>query len=297
MTMVDLGVLFAQALSGLTNASFLFLMASGLSLIFGVMRVLNFAHGSLYMVGAYVAYQCVVWLGPGETSFWVAVVASATVIAVLGGVIERFLFRLLYTPEELYQLLFTYALVLFFTDFVKVVWGVKQHSVSRPPSLAGHNVVFGTTLPDYNLFIILLGPTIALVLWLALQRTRAGRLIRAAALDREMLETLGVNVNLLYLGTFVVGSFLAGLAGALITPVAAIVPGMDAEIIIALFIIVVIGGLGSFWGTFLGSVIYGLVFSFGILLMPRFSLFAVGALMVAVLILRPTGLLGGKALK
>lgn len=294
---IDLGVVFAQALSGLTNASFLFLVASGLSLIFGVMRILNFAHGSLYMVGAYAAYQFVAWLGPGEFGFWGAVVLSAVLVAALGGLIERFLLRLLYAREELYQLLFTYALVLIFTDLVKVIWGVNQLSVSRPPSLAGSNVVFGSTLPDYNLFIILLGPAIALTLWLVLQRTRVGRLIRAAASDREMLETLGVNVSLLYFGTFVAGSFLAGLAGALITPVATIVPGMDAEIIIALFIIVVIGGLGSFWGTFLGAVIYGLVFSFGILLMPRFSLFAVGALMVAVLILRPTGLLGGRALR
>lgn len=295
--MVDLGVLFAQALSGLTNASFLFLVASGLSLIFGVMRILNFAHGSLYMVGAYAAFQFVSWFGPGEASFWGAVVLSATVVAVLGGFIERFLLRFLYAREELYQLLFTYALVLIFTDLVKVIWGVNQHSVSRPPSLAGSNIVFGATLPDYNLFIVLLGPVIALAMWLVLQRTRAGRLIRAAALDREMLETLGVNVPLLYLGVFVAGSFLAGLAGALITPVATIVPGMDAEIIIALFIIVVIGGLGSFWGTFLGALIYGLVFAYGILLMPRFSLFAVGALMVAVLILRPTGLLGGRTLR
>jgi branched-subunit amino acid ABC-type transport system permease component len=294
---VDLNVLFAQALSGLTNASFLFLMASGLSLIFGVLRILNFAHGSLYMVGAYANYQFVVWFGPGELSFWGAVILAATIVAVLGGLIERLLLRHLYSREELYQLLFTYALVLFFTDLVKVIWGVQQHSVSRPPSLAGANLVWGVTLPNYNLFIILLGPAIALALWLMLQRTHAGRLIRAAALDREMLGSLGINVDRLYLGTFVLGSFLAGLAGALITPVAAIVPGMDAEIIIALFIIVVIGGLGSFWGTFLGAVIYGLVFSFGILFMPRFSLFAVGALMVAVLILRPTGLLGGRALR
>jgi branched-subunit amino acid ABC-type transport system permease component len=293
----DISVLSAQTLSGLTNASFLFVMASGLSLIFGVLRILNFAHGSLYMVGAYATYQFVVWFGPGELTFWGGVVLAAAIVAVLGGLIERFLLRPLYPREELYQLLFTYALVLFFTDLVKVVWGVEQHSVSRPPSLSGSRLAFGATLPDYNLFVILLGPAIALALWLMLRRTRAGRLIRAAALDREMLGALGVNVNLLYLGTFVLGSFLAGLAGALITPVAAIVPGMDAEIIIALFIIVVIGGLGSFWGTFLGAVIYGLVFSFGILLMPRFSLFAVGALMVAVLIVRPTGLLGGRALK
>ena len=135
--MPDPSFVFAQALSGLTNASFLFLMASGLSLIFGVLRILNFAHGSLYMVGAYATYQFVVWFGPGELAFWGAVILAATIVAVLGGLIERLLLRHLYSREELYQLLFTYALVLFFTDMVKVIWGVQQHSVSRPPSLSG----------------------------------------------------------------------------------------------------------------------------------------------------------------
>ena len=155
--MADVNVLFAQALSGLTNASFLFLMASGLSLIFGVLRILNFAHGSLYMVGAYATYQFVVWFGPGELAFWGAVILAATIVAVLGGLIERLLLRHLYSREELYQLLFTYALVLFFTDIVKVIWGVQQHSVSRPPSLSGAEVMLGATLPNYNLFIICWG--------------------------------------------------------------------------------------------------------------------------------------------
>ena len=284
--------LFAQALSGLTAAMFLFLIASGLTLIFGVLRVLNFAHGSFYMLGAYMAFQVVRWLGREPSSFWWAALGAAVGVAVLGGVVERLLLRHLYDKEELYQLLFTYALVLILSDAAKVLWGTGQLSVSRPPGLAGAFRFFGTTIPYYNLFILLLGPAIALLFWLALTRTRRGRFIRAAALDREMLGALGVNVSGLYTGVFVLGSFLAGLGGALVTPVKAIVPGMDVEIIVEAFIVVVIGGLGSFWGTFLGALIYGQVLSFGILIFPRFSIFSVFALMAVVLILRPWGLLG-----
>ena len=290
--MTDPSFLFAQSLSGLTAAMFLFLIAAGLSLIFGVLRVLNFAHGSFYMVGAYVAWQIVQWLGREPGMFWWAVLGAAIGIAVLGGVVERLLLRHLYDKEELYQLLFTYALVLILSDVAKVLWGTGQLSVSRPPGLSGSVRIFGTIVPHYNLFILLLGPAIALGFWLLLTRTRAGRLIRAAALDREMLGALGVNVGRLYTGVFVLGSFLAGLAGGLVTPVKTIVPGMDVEIIVEAFIVVVIGGLGSLWGTFLGALIYGQVLSFGILVFPRFSIFSVFALMAVVLILRPWGLLG-----
>jgi branched-subunit amino acid ABC-type transport system permease component len=288
----DPSFLFAQALSGLTAAMFLFLIASGLSLIFGVLRVLNFAHGSFYMLGAYLAFQTVQSLGRGPSSFWWAVAGAAVGVAVVGGLVERLLLRHLYGKEELYQLLFTYALVLIVSDAAKVFWGTQQLSVSRPPGLAGAFRLFGTLVPYYNLFILLLGPGIAFAFWLALNRTRTGRLIRAAALDREMLGALGVNVSRLYTGVFVLGSFLAGLGGALVTPVKTIVPGMDVEIIVEAFIVVVIGGLGSFWGTFLGALIYGQVLSFGILIFPRFSIFSVFALMAVVLILRPWGLLG-----
>ena len=271
---------------------FLFLIASGLSLIFGVLRVLNFAHGTFYMLGAYAAYQLVQWIGPGPGMFWVAAIGAALAIAALGGIVERFLFRYLYGKEELYQLLFTYALVLILSDVAKIIWGTQQKSVSRPPGLSGSVTVWGATVPYYNLFILVLGPAIALAFWFVLQRTRLGRFIRAAALDRETLGALGVNVNALYTGVFVLASFLGGLGGALVTPVRTIVPGMDTEIIVEAFVIVVIGGLGSFWGTFLGSLIYGQVLSFGILLFPRFSIFSVFALMAAVLIIRPWGLLG-----
>jgi len=290
--MPDPSFVFAQSVSGLTAAMFLFLIASGLSLIFGVLRVLNFAHGTFYMLGAYCAYQFMVWLEPGPGKFWLAALAAALVVATLGGVIERLLFRHLYGKEELYQLLFTYALVLILSDTARMIWGTQQKSVTRPPELTGAFTVFGATIPHYNLLILLLGPAIALGVWYVLQQTRVGRFIRAAALDRETLGALGVNVTALYTWVFVMASFLGGLGGALISPMRATVPGMDTEVIVEAFVVVVIGGLGSFWGTFLGALIYGQVLSFGILFFPRFSIFAVFALMAAVLIVRPWGLLG-----
>jgi branched-subunit amino acid ABC-type transport system permease component len=289
---MDVSSIFGQLLSGLTTAMFLFLIASGLSLVFGVMRVLNFAHGSFYMIGAYLAWQMVHWLTPSFGSFWLGALAAALGVAILGAAIERLLLRFLYGREELYQLLFTYALVLILGDAVKATWGTQQLSVSRPPVLAWSIDVLGTTLPAYNLFIILIGPVIAFTVWLALTRSTAGRMVRAAAIDREMLGALGANVGLIYTGMFVASSFLAGLAGALVTPIQSVVPGMDVSIIVDAFIVVVIGGLGSFWGTFWGAVIYGQVLSFGILIFPGFSLFSVFALMAVILIVRPWGLFG-----
>jgi len=289
---MDASFLFSQFMGGLTAAMFLFLIASVLSLVFGVMRVLNFAHGSFYMIGAYLAWQVVNWLQPMPERFWPAVLAASFGVALLGAIVERLLLRHLYDREELYQLLFTYALVLVLGDAAKFLWGTQQLSVSRPPVLGGGIEIFGTLVPHYNLFIMLFGPLVALSVWLMLTRTTMGRMVRAAALDREMLGALGANVGWLYTGMFALASFLAGLSGALVTPIQSIVPGMDVEIIVQAFIVVVIGGLGSFWGTFLGSVIYGQVLSFGILIFPGFSLFSVFALMAVMLILRPWGLLG-----
>src|SRR5262249_45976469 len=237
--------LFGQFLGGLTTAMFLFLISSGLSLVFGVMPVLNFAHGPFYLLAAYLAWQAVQWLAPMLGSFWLAALAAALGVALLGGAIERMLLRHLYGREELYQLLLTYALVLILGDAAKAVWGTRQLSVSRPAILDGGIDLFGTTLPIYNLFILLIGPAIAIAAWLMLTRTAAGRMVRAAALDREMLGALGANVGAIYTGMFLVSSFLAGLSGALVTPIQSIVPGMDVEIIVEAFIVVVIGGLGS----------------------------------------------------
>lgn len=274
------------------TAMFLFLIASGLSLVFGVMRVLNFAHGSFYMLGAYLAWQAMQWLQPVGEAFWAAALFAALGIALLGGIVERLLLRHLYGRDELYQLLLTYALVLIFGDVAKYIWGTGQLSVQRPPLLAGSIQIFGTTQPYYNLFIMALGPAIAVGGWLVLTRSSAGRMVRAASYDREMVGALGANVGAIYTGMFMASSFLAGLSGALVTPLQSIVPGMDVLIIVQAFIVVVIGGLGSFWGTFWGSVIYGQVLSFGILIFPGFSLFSVFALMAVVLVIRPWGLFG-----
>jgi branched-subunit amino acid ABC-type transport system permease component len=290
--MLDPAFLLAQCLSGLTAAMFLFIVASGLSLIFGVLRVLNFAHGSFYMIGAYMAWQFTHWAGVHAVSFWIAVPGAALAVALLGGIVERLFLRHLYGREELYQLLFTYALVLILGDVAKIVWGTQQLTVARPPGLTGGLEILGFVVPHYNLFIIGLGPAIAFACWLLLSRTGTGRMVRAAAYDREMLAALGADVGKLYTLMFMAGSFLAGLGGALVTPVRSIVPGMDVDIIVEAFIVVVIGGLGSFWGTFLGAIIFGQVLAFGILVLPGFSIFAAFVLMAFVLVVRPAGLLG-----
>jgi branched-subunit amino acid ABC-type transport system permease component len=290
--MPDASFLFGQFVSGLTAAMLLFLIASGLTLVFGVLRVLNFAHGSFYMLGAYLAWQLVQWLGPGLGSFWLAAIGSAAIVAGLGALIERLLLRHLYHREELYQLLFTYALVLILADVVRYTWGTQQLSLPRPPGLDGAVMLLGTIVPTYSLLVMTVGPAIALGLWLWLTRTGVGRLVRAAAADREMLGALGANVNGLYTGMFALGSFFAGLGGALVAPIRSLVPGMDVDVIVEAFIVVVIGGLGSLWGTFVGSLIFGQLLAFGILAMPRFSIFAAFVLMAAVLIVRPWGLFG-----
>jgi len=292
MSLPDPSFLLIQSLNGLTYAMFLFLIASGLSLIFGVLGILNFAHGSLYMLGAYFTHQFVSLFVDAPGQFWWAVILASLTVAVIGVIIERFFLHHLYTREQLYQLLFTYALVLILSDFAKIIWGTGQFSVSRPTILNGAVPILDQYFPKYNIIIILLGPCIAFTFWFIILRTRWGRKIRAAALDREMLDSLGVNVSRLFTVVFFIGAWMAGLGGALVSPVSAIVPGMDVEIIVNAFIVVVIGGLGSFWGTFLGSLIVGQVYALGILAFPRLSLAFIYVLMALVLILRPWGLLG-----
>lgn len=288
----DLSFIVIQLLNGLTNAMFIFLIASGLSIIFGVQGILNFAHGSFYMLGAYMTYQCVTFFRDSPSQFWWALILAPLAIALLGGIVERFLLSRLYDHEQISQLLFTYALVLLLSDLAKIVWGIEQLSVSRPAILKGPIEIFGQYFPKYNVFIILLGPCVAFIFWFFLLRTRLGRMIRAAAQDRETLSALGVNVNRLFTMVFIIGTWLAALGGALVAPATSIRPGMDVEVIINAFIVVVIGGLGSFWGTFLGSLIVGTVYSLGILVVPRLSMAFIYVIMILVLIIRPWGLLG-----
>src|SRR6266446_8638314 len=284
--MLDLGILgdpafvVVQCLNGLTQAMFLFLIASGLTLIFGVLGVLNFAHGSLYMLGAYLSYTIA------------SLFLGSLGVALAGGLIEAIFLRPVYRRAELDQLLVTYALVLIIGDVVKFAWGPDNRSISRPAILAGSVLVGGRDFPTYNLVVIALGPLVAAALWLLLTRTQFGRLIRAAASDREMVGVVGADVSRLFTGVFVLGAWLGGLGGGLAAPVGAIYPGMDVEVIAESFIVVVVGGMGSLTGTLLGSLIIGQLNAFGILFFPRFALLFVYVLMVVVLVVRPWGLLG-----
>ena len=288
-----MSLFLVQLLTGLANAMFLFLVASGLSLIFGVTRVINFAHGSFYMLAAYLTFTLTAVLPLGPVSFYAGALLASLVVALVGGAVEVCLLRRLYRSPELYQLLLTFAVVLLIGDTVKCVWGTENKTGPSPPGLSGAIPILGQLFPTYDLAILLVGPTVAFLLWWVLHRTRWGILIRAATRDREMVGALGVNQAWLFTSVFVLGSWLAGLAGALQVPRVALTTVMDATIIVEAFVVVVIGGMGSALGALLGAVLIGVLQAFGILLFPReFHLVIVFILMAMVLVLRPWGLLG-----
>ncbi len=282
-----------QLLTGLANAMFLFLVASGLSLIFGVTRVINFAHGSFYMLGAYLTFTLVAILPLGLVSFYAGALLASLGVALLGGVIEVCLLRRIYRAPPLYQLLLTFAVVLLIGDAVRFFWGTENKTGPSPPGLSGSVPILGQLFPTFDLAILLVGPVVALGLWWVLHRTRWGILIRAATSDREMVGALGVNQAWLFTGVFILGAWLAGLAGALQVPRVALTTVMDASVIAEAFVVVVIGGMGSTFGALLGAVLIGVLQAFGILLLPReFHLAIIFILMAGVLIVRPWGLLG-----
>jgi branched-chain amino acid transport system permease protein len=285
---------FVQFFNGLIIAMGIYLIASGLSLVFGVLGVLNFAHGSLYMYGAFLAFTLTRYVLPAlPASFWIALILVPALIACLGIVVEVGFLRAIYRTDPLYQLLLTYGLVLVFGDLVKLIWGAENQSVARPPGLEGTVAVLGHLFPSYQVFVLIpvsLGTILGLYLFL--HRTRYGRIVRAATADREMVSALGINVSLLYTGVFALGAYLGGLGGAVLAPMGALYPGMDFDVIIDAFIVVVIGGIGSLGGTVLGALIFGELRSFGILFVPQFETLFIYILMAIVLIVRPQGLLG-----
>jgi branched-chain amino acid transport system permease protein len=280
---------FMQVMNSISLGMNLFVIAAGLSLIFGVLKVINFAHGAFYMFGAYIMYSVAQENG---MSFWIGIVAAAGGLAVMAVVIERGLFQFLYDKEHLMQLLLTFAVVLILGDLAKVIWGTDQLSVSYPDGLDGATNLGIAYYPTYRLLLSVLGPIIAIGLWLLIDRTRWGRMTRAATQDREMLAALGINVPAIYTSVFILGSALAGIGGALAAPFNSPTPGMDATIIVECFVIVIIGGLGSLWGSFLGALIYGFVFNFGSVIVPNWQDVFAFLLLVVVLLIRPWGLFG-----
>jgi branched-chain amino acid transport system permease protein len=282
-----------QFLTGLASAASLFLVASGLSIIFGVTRIVNFAHGAFYMLGAYVAFTLTEYFS-GALGFWGGVVAAALVVAAVGALVEMLLLRRIYHAPELFQLLATFGLTLMVEDLVVLIWGPSDLLGRRAPGFKGAVDVFGQSVPSYDLFLIVFGPLVLGSLWFLFRRTRWGILVRAATQDRDMVASLGVNQKWLFTSVFAVGVFLAALGGALQIPRDAVHHAMDLRIIVEVFVVVVIGGLGSILGAFVAAVLVSELNAFGILIFPKISIILVFLVMAVVLIVRPWGLFGRK---
>ena len=284
--------LLPQLLTGLASASALFLVAAGLTVIFGVTRVVNFAHGALCMLGAYIGWSILTRLPRDPASFTLGILLAALATAAIGILIETTLLRRIYRAPELFQLLATFGVVLIVQDLTLHLWGPNDLTISRPPWLRAVIHVGGTRFPLFDLILIAIGPAVLALLWLLFTRTRWGTLVRAATLDREMVAALGVDQRLLFTSVFTLGAGLAGLGGALSLPDGSANLGIDLAVITDAFVVVVIGGLGSLPGAYAAALLIGLLQSFGLALLPQATLVLVFALMAAVLVFRPNGLLG-----
>jgi len=285
-------VIIRQVMAGLANGMLLFLVASGLSLIFGLSRVINFGHGALFMIGAYLAYSVVGTNSPDLVTFIAMLFAATIGLFVVGVAFEMAILRRIYNSPQAFQLLVTFGLVLIAGDAVRLIWGPAEKSVPLPPIIDDVIQLFGVTFPLYRALLIAIGAAVCLALWWLLYRTHWGVLVRAATADREMLRALGVNVRRIYTVIFGVGAALAGLAGALMAPIVSIGPGLHADVLTEAFVVVAIGGLGSFPGALVGALLVGQANAFGILSFPQMSIVVPFVLMAVVLILRPRGLMG-----
>ena len=280
-------MILVQVLQGVMEGVFLFLIASGLTLIFGVSRIVNFAHGSFYMVGAFLTYQIYPHIAFGTTfGFFVSIFLCGLLVALLGLLFEVFLLRRVYHAEELMQLVLTLAAVLIIRDSTKLIWGLDDVTVQLPDALAGAEVIGGTYLPTYQLVIIGLGVTVLAIVWAFLKFTRAGIILRAATDDRGMVALLGTNQAHVFSWVFAVGCFLAGIAGGFAAAFESINYLLDTRVIVLAFIVVVIGGLGNFYGAFFAALAVGIVKALGILWAPQLSMVIVFLLMAAVLLTR-----------
>lgn len=287
-----MGFLIVQFLTGLSDASGLFLVACGLSLIFGVSRIVNFAHGSFYMVGAFLAYYLIDYLPLGGLSFWASILISGLIVGLIGILVEVLLLKRLYRSPELFLLMGTFGLILVIQDLSRWLFGSEDLLGPRCPGLDGSIDILGTLLPQYDLALIIIALLILLAIWLLLNRTRWGILVRAATEDREMLAALGVNQSLLFTSVFFLGSFLAGLGGALQLPKGGADLLMDLNVIAGAFVVVVVGGMGSILGAYLAALLIGELSAFGVLVLPQSTLVMMFLIMAVVLIIRPYGLFG-----
>lgn len=278
-----------QILNGLVYGSLLMTVASGLVLIYGLRRVVNFAHGSLYMLGAYIAYSASLYV-----NFWIALAASVSILAVIGFCLDRFGFRLLQDRDPLTVMLATFGLLLIFEDLVQSVWGKQSYSLVAPEALQGAVDLFGTPFPVYRLVLIVVGLLVAAGLIGWLRFSRMGLFIRAASTDPVTTAMQGVNTDQISGGVVAVGAALAGLAGVVSGPFLSLAPTMGSDILIDSFVVVVIGGLGSFAGAFAAAMILGQVQALGAAYLPELAALLPFALMITVLIWRPSGIAGSR---
>ena len=284
--------LVTQSTSGFIIGMLLFLVAVGLTLIFGVLKVVNFAHGSFYMLGAYFAYTAFVTTG----SYTLAVLAGGLGVAIFGFLFERVLMSRVYGSPVLMQLLVCYGVILILDDVVKIVWGVEFKSFGMPDTFQQLPILFaGGVVPVFYIFLIGITLLIAALLGLLITQTRYGKIVRAAAVNPSMVSALGINTGIVYASVFVLGGLLAGLAGGLAAPVRSLTAGMGLSVVVESFIVTVIGGMGSVAGALVGSLLIGLVRSFGSIGFPLFTEGLMFLLMAVVLVVKPSGLFGREA--
>jgi branched-chain amino acid transport system permease protein len=285
--MTTAAFLLTQGLNALALAALLFLISVGLTLIFGIMRIVNFAHGALYMLGAYVGFTIA-----SRSDYWAALALAPLVIAALGFGLELAVLRPLYRRPHGAFLLVTFGLALVIGEVIRLVWGPEPRRLATPAGLSGSVLLLGEAFPVYRLFLAGVGAAVALALWQFMERTRMGLLIRATAQNAEMVHALGVNVRWVRAGVFALGCGLAALGGVMAAPMITAYMGMGVNVIVDAFVIVIIGGMGSFVGSVVGSLLIGVVQTFGNFYLPDFALAATYLAMIAVLVLRPRGLFG-----
>ena len=293
-----MNTLFAIVIDGMIYASWLFLVAAGLTVIYGVMRILNMAHGSFYAIGAYSGASMIGWYFSGEhgAPYWsYLLLAGSALVAgvVVGLVLEQGLLRFMRGRDEILMVIITYALLLILEDATKLLWGVDPYFANQPYRLLGQTAVGGAlNFATYDLALIGVSLLLGLAAWYALNRTNKGRLLRAVIHDREIAMAMGVNVNLMFAATFVIGTVLGTLAGALTAPAISVTPGIGVEVIVLAFAVVVVGGLGSIGGAAVGALLVGLTRSFAVHVAPEIELFVIYGVMFLVLAVRPQGLFG-----
>ncbi len=286
-----MGLFIAQILTGLANASALFMVASGLSLIFGVTRIVNFAHGSFYMLGAFVGYSLMQVL-PGMFGFWASILLAAVIVGLIGVIVEICVLRPVYRAPELFQLVATFGVILVIQDLALLVWGAEDVLGPRAPGLKGIVRILGEPVPQYDLALIAITPFVLFALWYLITRTRFGIVVRAATQDREMVGALGVNQAWLFTGVFFLGAALAGLGGAIQLPKGGADLLMDFNILAAIFVVVVIGGMGSLPGAYLAAVLISVLNVFGVTYLPQSTLVLMFVVMAVVLMVKPYGMFG-----